>query len=228
LTRGRFDPVLQREEGVIVQSNLLPPFPTLLETEPPNKQSAIRLGETLALQGHHLTGDQVAARFVEPRTEAVLELTAETGPSDTDFQVKIPSDPDNWQAGVYRVAAVVRRTGLPDRVSNELAVAVAPAITLPIMVTTSATAEVTMTVKCSPKIRTTQRVTLIVADREIIGQPLLANPGDTQTDSVNFISPNLASGTYPVRLRVDGVESILVNRSLNPPQFVPSQKVVIP
>jgi hypothetical protein len=35
------------------------------------------------------------------------------------------------------------------------------------------------------------------------------------------------AGTYYVRLRVDGVDSFLINRSLNPPQFDATQKVTI-
>ena len=37
-----------------------------------------------------------------------------------------PDDPNNWRAGTYRVAVVVRRAGQDERVSNELPLALAP------------------------------------------------------------------------------------------------------
>jgi hypothetical protein len=217
LTRGTFDPLLKRDTGVAVEPDLLPPFPTLLEAAPPKAQIAVRTGETLVLHGHHLLspGDTVVARFTEPSTSHTVEVTAVAGASGTMFQVKIPPDA---APGVYGVAAIVRHAGKPEHVSNELAVALAPTIRLPITVS-SAGGEAKLTVKCSPKARVTQRITLVVGDQEIAGEPVLASPVDTRTDTVLFRSRSLASGSHPVRLRVDGVESILVDRSVEPPAY---------
>jgi len=193
------------------------------------------MGEVLILRGHHLSGDQVAARFTHVRSSQTLDLTAAAGATSTGCSVQLPPDPpavpvapgsplnpDNWQAGVYAVAAVVTRAGKPSRVSNELPVAVAPAITSINVVVNAGAA--TFTVTASPKVWRTQRAVLVIADREIAAAPIAVE----KTDTLTFAASGLPSGEQWVRLRVDGVESILVDRSAAPPAFISSQKVTIP
>jgi hypothetical protein len=224
-------PVLTR--GITAQPNLLPPFPTLQEINPPKQQPAVRMGEVLTMRGHHLDGDTVAVRLTHVRSSNRLELSA-SGTTSTEFQVKIPPDPangvdtdspqnpDNWQAGIYSVAAVIQYTDQPDRITNELSVALAPLIK---STTASATdGVVTLTVKCSPKVWKRQRVTLIVGDREIAAEPITQD----NTNELTFKSASLSRGQQWVRLRVDGIESILVDRSSSPPKFDSSMRVEIP
>jgi hypothetical protein len=59
-------------------------------------------------------------------------------------------------------------------------------------------------------------------DREVPAQPH-PSPTGTLTFRVDAASP----GQHRVRLRVDGVDSLLVDRSVTPPVFVPSQSVTI-
>lgn len=234
LTRGKFDAALGRDAGVVVHPDLLPPFPTLLEIEPQKKQTAVRMGETLTVRGHHLAGTKVVARFTQPTTQQVLELDADPGASATEFKVTIPPDPpagppvaenspqnpDNWQAGLYSLAAVVT-DGTHTRVSNELAVALAPKITPPLAPPDGAG---NLTLKCSPKARRTQRISVLVRDRET---PADAFPGDA-SDTLTFKTGVLSKGEYPVRLRVDGVESILVDREATQPKFFTTEVLTIP
>jgi hypothetical protein len=72
-------------------------------------------------------------------------------------------------------------------------------------------------------VRPEQRVVLLVGDIEV-----LARPHPTRTDTLTFVSRPIAPGEYFVRLRVDGVDSLLVDRSSTPPVFDPDQKVTIP
>jgi hypothetical protein len=48
-----------------------------------------------------------------------------------------------------------------------------------------------------------------------------------QTGTLAFAATNLISGSYYYRLRVDGVDSLLVNRAVTPPIFDSTQQVTI-
>ena len=117
-----------------------------------------------------------------------------------------------------------RRTGEPGRTTNELAFALAPQITtaLPISVTRDAQGKATLNLTCSPQVLTGQRASLVLGEREI-----LAQPRTSKTSQLQFVNPAAAVGEQFVRLRVDGVESLLVNRSATPPVFDATQKVTI-
>jgi hypothetical protein len=231
LTRGRPVPGTNRDEGVFVQANLLPAVPTLQELIP-QTSPAIRMGEKLTLQGHHLGGTVVRARFRLLRGDYEFELPAQAGASDTGFDVQMPAGPDDRPAGVYEVSAVLTQGGV-ERTSNRLPVMLAPLITVGPVVGGA------LTITCNPRVGPRQHVVLVVGTRELLPTaasfPLVAlpappHPGPTAT--LNFILPTaphaLPSGSQWVRLRVDGMESILVDRTKTPPEFVPSQVVVLP
>jgi hypothetical protein len=236
LTRGRRDPVTGREAGVAVQPSLAPPFPTLTAVTPPAQQVAARMGEVVTLEGHHLDGDQVAVRFVEPRSRRVLVLPAQPGGTPARVEVQVPPDPPpgpvtpgspldpaSWQVAVYHVAVVVSRAGEPDRVSNALPLALAPRRESTLVV--AGGGAVMFTVVCRPPVRRTQDASLVVGDREIPAQPI----GPAQTDTLTFETTGLASGsTHWVRFRVDGIDSLLIDRSATPPAFFASETVTIP
>ena len=235
LSRGRPDTITGRDEGVITQPDLLPPFPTIQEVKPPGQQPAIRMGERLIVSGHHLDSDQAAVLFTHVRSSDTLELPASSGATSTEFQVDMPDDPapgpvdpespmnpDNWQAGIYSISGVIRGTDQPDRTTNVLSIALAPLIR---SITTSVTGGVvTLSVICSPKVWKKQQVSLVVGDRTINAETITQD----KTDTVTFKSADLSSGAQWVRLRVDGIESILIDRSGPVPVFNSSDQVVIP
>jgi hypothetical protein len=237
LTRGQGDPATGRDEGVKVQADMLAPFPTLQSLTPEHEQIAARLGEMVTLEGHHLAGDEVFVCFLEPRSRRMLQLPAQSGATDTKLKVELPPDPppgpvtqdspdnpDNWRAGVYTVTVLIQRTGEADRSSNELPLMLAPRITN-VQAAANPAGDLTFTVNCSPKAGPTQRVSLIVGDREIPIVPFGTQP----TDTLTFNATGFKSGSHPwVRLRVDGADSILVDRNAKPPAFVASQHVTIP
>jgi hypothetical protein len=134
-----------------------------------------------------------------------------------------PLNPDNWQPGVYNVLVLIERAGHPDRTTNQVPMMLAPRMT---SINAAKAADiVTFTVKTSPKAANTQRVSLIVGDRELAAEPFAA----PQTDTLVFKGSGFVSGTDQwLRLRVDGAESILVDRKAEPPVFIASQKVTIP
>ena len=247
LARGEPNTTTGRDQGVALQPNLLPPYPVLQEVLPPNRQPAILLStnqadqaQVLTLRGHRLDGTSVAARFKHIRTAETLDLPVEPGNTAIQFQVKMPVDPplaapapqpdphnaDSWLIGYYTVAAVVQRSGetLP-RVTNELPVTLAPRLIPPIGKAMDGN-EITFTATCSPKVRKSQSIKLVISDRELTAEPLTG----AQSSAIEFKTDitTLPTGTHPVRLIIDGVESLLVDRTVSPPRFDPSQQVTIP
>ena len=218
---------------MITQPDLLPPFPTIQDVKPPDQQSAIRMGERLVVSGHHLDGDHATVRFTHARSLYSLELPASS--DATSMEIIIPPDPapgtvdpdspenpDNWEIGIYSVCGIISRTAHPERTTNELSVVLAPLISSISLSVTDGTVELTLT--CSPKVWKNQIVTLVVGDREITAEPVIPD----KTDTLVFRSASLLSGTQWVRLRVDGIDSILIDRSGLLPVFNSSEQVEIP
>jgi hypothetical protein len=55
-----------------------------------------------------------------------------------------------------------------------------------------------------------------------------ANTHPSQTDELTFVFDGIAAGTYPVRLRVDGAESWLLDKTVTPAIFDPTQTIDVP
>ena len=230
-------PVLKRGEGDLgwdAQPDLLPPFPILESVEPPNEQPGVRLAETLTLQGHHLEGDQVEVYFSNPRWDAPVMVTPDSF-STREVQVQIPDAPAVWPAGVYTVSVLIKRTGEQDRETNEIPFSIAPQIINidPNPASRDGDNNVSLEITCKPEIQPRdtdptnlqpeQRAALLLGDREIMSEP---HP--TQTDTLTFQVTDISPGEYFLRLRVDGVDSLLVvDRTAAPPVFDSTQKVVI-
>jgi hypothetical protein len=217
LTRGPAD------RGVTSQANTLSPFPTIDSIAAPKQQEAALLGDAITLKGRNLSGDQVTIQFTNPRLAAPIAVPAAQPSDDSSVSVTIPNDPANWPAGFYTVGAIVKSATEGDRASNEVPLAVAPRITsqLPIQAQI-AQGTATIELTCTPEVRPEQRVALLLGSREV-----LADPRDTQTDALTFSISNAVVGDFWIRLRVDGVDSQLVDRSTTPPTFIKTQKASV-
>jgi hypothetical protein len=217
LTRGPVEPVTQRERGVSIRGDLTSPFPAILSVIAPNRQTSVQLGETLTIEGRHLDGANASVRFTNVRLPNALELAPLAGRTATLLQVTIPNDPAQWVAGIYTVAVMVQRPGETfQRTTNELSLPLAPTITtpLPLSVGRDGNGDATITLTCRPEVRPQQRAVLILGDREISAQP---HPG--QTNTLSFLVKKAKPEMAFIRLRVDGVDSTLVNRAVSPPAF---------
>jgi len=60
------------------------------------------------------------------------------------------------------------------------------------------------------------------------GHTAIADTHPTTTSSLTFAFDNVPPGAQWLRLTVDGVESLLVDRSVDPPVFDPGQSIVVP
>jgi hypothetical protein len=225
-------PVLSRsgadDPGAITQADLIPPFPAIETVVFPSERTSALLGDVLAITGHHLDGDSRVVEFSNRRLNKPISVDAQAGGSGTEFQVKVEkvpaTDPAAWPAGFYTITAIIKRALEPDRTTNELAITLAPVITgaLPLDVTRAADHSATIPITCSPEVRPGQRVSLIVGGTEVMATPFLA-----QTASVSFKMNNAPVGEFFIRLRVDGVDSILIKKQNGKPVFDQTQKVAI-
>lgn len=217
LTIGPVDPITREPRGPVAVASLDPQFPTLTSVAPPQQRTSGHLGDILVLQGHNLDGTNLAIRLTGTRLNQPVELPVASGNTATRLETTIPNTPATLPAGLYSLAVLVQRPGDTfRRTTNELMLALAPQIAtaLPASFARNGDGDVTITLAVKPEVQTAQRVALLLGDLEIVAQPRTS-----QTNTVSFVVRGAEPGTYLVRLRVDGVDSEVVNRTATPPEF---------
>jgi hypothetical protein len=81
-----------------------------------------------------------------------------------------------------------------------------------------------VTLASRPQVRLEQRASLLLDDVEASAAPRAA-----AADPLVFIFPNtVAPGAHRLRLRVDGTDSVLLDRSGPVPGFDPTQRITVP
>lgn len=237
-------PVLRRGKDDQGVNTLLGPFPSIesihigapgdagRRPRAPSYPSA-QLGAVLTLTGRNLGGEAVSVRFDHARLAVTKTIVVPSSDrSGAELKVTLVDDAPaqtDWAAGLYTVVAVVEN-GDAERTTNQLPLPFAPKITdiaPPNPVTRDLSGNVTLTITCGPQVRPTQRVALLIADREVAAQ---AHPADT--DTLQFTVENAPVVTDAlVRLRIDGVDSLPFTRQEIPPPphlaFDDNQKVTI-
>ncbi len=214
LSRGETDPVSKRERGVLAFSGLTPPLPTLEAVVPDGRQPVAVPGGAVRLEGHHLDGvDRQAiltlAAFQISRSVPV----SKGGPNEVRFNM-----PNDLPVGLYRVALSLQR--LDDnqpRVTNQLPLALAPQPLLPPFSATRDGNTVTLVLDMAPEVRPGQKVSLILGDREIAAEPFAV-----ATSRLTFIVVEAAAAGNRLlaRLRVDGFESPIIDRTATPVAYL--------
>jgi hypothetical protein len=222
-------PVLMRGEGdrgVLVQPFVDPPYPRIETISFPNKQNAAQPGDILTIAGIRLKGDSITTRFRNYRLTAPLEVAAEAGATDAEVKVKLPNDPNNWPAGVYTASIVVHKAGEEDKTSNELPFMLATVVNFPITIAPLSPPggnNYLATVTFNPAVRPEQDAYLLLGSSEF-----KADEHSTATNSLSFHLNNVEDGSYFIRLRIDGSDSLLIDTTVSPPVFKASNKVVLP
>ncbi|HEY2069705.1 MAG TPA: DUF4255 domain-containing protein [Rhizomicrobium sp.] len=216
LTRGAGD------SGPTAEGNLIPPVPTIESIDAPNNQAAALLGDTITITGFHLDGTHIHVEFSHPLLAAPIPRTPLAGNTDKSISVTIPDIPADWPVGFYTVSVSVRSPGETfQRVTNQLVLPLSPKITIAPPKSIPA-GPVALTLAVKPEIFPGQRVTLLLGDQEIS----LPSPA-AKTATLAFPAVTLTSGVYYVRLRVDGVDSLLVNRKVTPPVYDNTQRIFV-
>lgn len=207
-----------RERGVVVQVGLIPPFPTIEAVGPSSRQPFVRLGEGIALTGHHLDGGGRQVRLVNERFGIDESLPASGASASTRLAFEIPTArAADFPVGVYRVSARLIRPGENDpRESNRLALLLAPDLTgLPIGVTRDSAGAASFSLSFRPQLRSGQSVALLLGEQEIAPQPFAA-----PVPSLDFVVAGAPVGNHLARLRIDGIDSPIIDRAATPPVFL--------
>lgn len=211
-------PVLRRGQADRGPVATTTPPPSIVKLRPPRPYTSARLGDDVVIRGHHLAGD-IAARIRHPRLEAPIDIVPERVDGE-ELVLHIPDDAaaaGTWICGVSTLSLLIARPPLPLWTTNELPLPLAPSIKVTGS-TDANTNETTVIVTCVPEVRAGQTVLLLFGDQQVA--PVAPLEFRLQA----------APGTYVIRLRVDGVDSIpaIRNPDTNALEFDPDQMVTVP
>jgi hypothetical protein len=186
----------------------------------------LRLGDALSFIGNGLAQPgTLTAVFTNERLDIVGELPLSPGATSSELRARLPDASvagakSAWAAGVHGVAIRIDESGKPSRSTNGVPIAVSPRITAAPL-TSASGAPFTLTVTCVPRLRALQEpgVRLIFGQAELL-PTAIDTPADPETPtSIEFAVPALAAGSYPLRLRVDGIDSLPIVVTGSPPVF---------
>jgi hypothetical protein len=213
-------PVLTRgpgDVGVIVRPSVDEPRITAVEYE--RRQPSALIGGRITLAGRSLGGGQVRVEVSSRRLADPVTLTPVSA-TDTQVEADLPAGPAALPAGDYELTVTIVAPPAPDRMTPAVLMSVAPRITAGLPGPLPSTGG-TLTLKFEPDILPGQPVMLIVG----------AGPGIAgtvrQPDRLEFEVPALPAGSHFVRLRIDGVDSQLVDRTTTPPVFDATQALTV-
>jgi hypothetical protein len=239
------------------QPNMLSSAPLLLAVRPPQRQPATPATGTLDLIGAGFNGTGLRVRFRQDRLAHRFEVP-EAGITRTPAAftaAEIAANPDlalashvlsvnlaaatiegtataaPWAAGLYSVEVALTPSGRPgEAFSNQLSAAIAPAFTTAggdaPSAAVNAGGDIEVTLHCAPPVREFQSATIMVGGFEF---PTLTPDADAAVPLFTATVPDsLRGATHPLRLRIDGVDSLFIDRTANPPAFAAGHAVAIP
>jgi len=215
-------PVLSRQVSAL--PGLATGLPTLTAVVPPNGQPAAQLGDTVTVSGAELAGSATVL-LTNARLGVSQTLPATVGPSGASIQFAVPNpvlpapqpDPADLPAGMYSLSATFSAAG-QTMVSNSLPMSISATIDATWAPgTLTQGSKVAVSVPCVPYLRPGQEVSLLIG-----GQQAPADPFTTPTRSPSFTFATLQStggSAVPVRLRVDGIDSPILDLTSSPASF---------
>jgi hypothetical protein len=215
-------PVLTR--GIVVQPNLLPALPNITAVTPAGNQPVAQLEKTVTLHGSHLAGTAPEVLLVNDRFQIEEAFAPNAGGSATKMPFTIPAArAADFPAGIYRVGARLTLAGESDpRETNRLALTLAPNIAgLPLTVTRDGSGTATFSLTFTPAVRIGQTVRVVLGQHEFAPEPFT-----TLTTTLTFVIPDAPVGNHLARLRIDGIDSPIIDPAAKPPVFL-NQRITI-
>ncbi len=204
-------PVLRRGgdgRGPVVSATV--GYPEITTVVPPLGQPAALPGDRVRLLGTALGATTVFVLLSHPRLAAPLRFRPDSATgAEVAFTV-----PATMPSGSGTVTLSLSTPGTSDQLSNDAPVVVCPEVTSPLPA---------ITLTCRPAVRAGQQVVLLLG-----GTPVASPPVTAETTSLTFTVGPLPAGKYPLRLRVDGVDSRLIaDRTKIPPGYDPARLVTV-
>src|SRR5262249_12864560 len=174
LSRGPVDPITQRDRGVVVNPDMLPPLPTLFAAAAPAQQVVAKLGDVVTVSGVRLAGTGTVAVLAHRLVATPIEIPVTPNAAGTEFTLTLPNDAaaqTNFAPGVWQLTLRLTPTGdVETRETNGVALPIAadPVIAadaglgLPAASATrgGAPPQVTVTMRSRPQVRLAQTATL--------------------------------------------------------------------
>jgi hypothetical protein len=197
----------------------------LLGVQPPNNQPAALPGDTVTITGESLAGASqvtLSNQLLGIQKIVALPLSAVTNASLT---FPVPNDALNFPAGAYSLSVqFLDSSGNIVQTSNSIPLAVAPAVDP--LSSFTAVANVVDTIPgtlvkiaCNPYAWPMQSVLLALSSTAVPGMAVPALTFESPANALSFqFTPAVPSGSYVIRLLVDGVAS-LVTWQKHPPLF---------
>lgn len=190
--------------------------PALDRAVGPDGEAAVELGEALTLEGAGL--DDAASVRIADLARTVEHRLTPSGDSGPDrVVVTIPASGASggldWVAGLH-TASVELAGGGGEARTNQVPFSLLPRIDS-ISPPNASPGEVTVTATASPAVAPAQRASLLLGDREI-----RAEARGAASEPLVFEAGELGPGVYLLRIRIDGVDSRLVDRSTTPPSYL--------
>lgn len=221
LTRGPLDSTTGREAGIAVQASLEPSVPLLVRVAPPLGQPVAAIGDTVLLHGSLLDGADREVVLREDRLgmEQVLPVLAPTPslPAALVAAFSLAGLQATLPAGVYRVALRVTRTDSRGQMRRHetpsLPLTLAPRLTsTPQTVARAPNGSASVPITFTPDLQPGQRAVLVLDGDEYLPQAAGATPA-----SLIFPVAHARLGVHLARLRVDGIDSPIVDMDYTPP-----------
>jgi hypothetical protein len=190
---------------------------------------AMRLGDDVLLAGTNLPA--AATVVFDDMAEGLRkELATAASASPAGLTVHVPAITDDanamnqWASGMYAVKLSVAQPNAPVLTTNSVPIALAPLITVAPL---NAAVGDTITLTCAPRLLPDQRprASVIFGTQSVVPSSIVTPADPLQPTSIQFLVPAVAAGTYIVRLRVDGIDSLPITISGSTMSFDVNQQV---
>ena len=238
-------PVLKRGKDDRGPVSTATSFPALASVRPSAADSlpAIRLGDDLSIRGSNLsTQGGAVVVFENARTGVMRELNPTPLAAAGVLAAHVPAVAEDanaineWVIGLYAVSLRVSAPNAPAWTTNSVPIALAPIIAIgPPATPPDFHAGDTASLTCIPRLRAEQEANVrVIFGSAAIKPAKIDTPSATPADllkpsTLTFVVPTVAAGSYIVRLRADGIDSLPIIVSGSPPTlaFDASQKVSV-
>ncbi len=205
-------PVLVR--NIDARPGNTPWMPTLSGISRPDKQNVVELGVPVTLEGFALDG--APQKVVLASERFGIDETLDATGNATALAFTIPAvRAADFPVGIYRVGAQVQKTAEPaPRTTNELALTIAPTISGLPMTVHRVAGTASFSIDFVPAVRVGQTARLVLGTGEFVPEPF-----NSDTTTLSFVIPDAPVGNHLARLRIDGIDSTIINVAATPPAF---------